>query len=234
MQVGRDWCWQSGNLLPHGQMITVNKAPSAGSPSPFDGEYELALLGDFQLENAAVAIASADTLHNLGYEWATPEALRTALRSVYWPGRLEVLNWEPPIVLDCAHNPYSMQKLVESLTKWFPGKRWVIIYGASRDKDIKGMLSALIPVTKHIIVTRSYHPRACVPSALVELCAGLSIEAEIAVDPQHALDQVNPYLDVNTGVLTTGSIFVVADAREAWAKNHKLDIPMGDWVDEPW
>ena len=233
VRVGSDWEWQSGKRLAHGQMMTINKTFPASS-SPFEGEYELALLGDFQLENAAVAIATADVLHSQGHTWATPDAMHKALRSVHWPGRLEVLTREPPVVVDCAHNPYSSQKLVESLSSWFPGKRWVLIYGASGNKDINGMLTALLPVTEHIIVTRSYHPRAASPYELADLCADLGKGAEIAIDPRRALNQAQPHQTSEIGILATGSIFLVADVREAWAEKYKLDLPQGDWVDEPW
>ena len=139
-----------------------------------------------------------------------------------------------PLVVDCAHNPYSAEKLVESLKIWFPGKRWVLIYGASKDKDIDGMLRALLPVSENIIVTRSYHPRAATPYELADKCAGLGQGAEIAVDPQHALEQAFAHINQDTGILATGSIFLVADVRESWGKQVALDIPMGDWVDEPW
>ena len=234
IQVGKDWQWQQGMRLAHGQMLTVNKTLPTYSPSDFEGEYELVLLGDFQLENATVAVAAADVLHNQGHAWATPAAMHTALRTVHWPGRLEILNREPPVVVDCAHNPYSAQKLVESLTSWFPGKRWIIIYGASRDKDIPGMLNALIPVSEHMIVTRSYHPRAAAPYELADMCADLGKGAEIAIDPRRALDQAEPHLSADTGILATGSVFLVADIREAWAKKYNLSLPQGDWEDEPW
>lgn len=234
VQVGRDWQWQQGMRLAHGQLMTVNKTLPANPPSEFEGEYEVVLLGDFQQENAAVAVAAADALHNQGLPWATPAAMHIALRTVRWPGRLEVLSREPPIIVDCAHNPYSAHKLVESLASWFPEKRWVIIYGASRDKDIEGMLTAFLPVSEHIIVTRSYHPRAAAPFELADMCADLGKGAEIALDPRRALDQAQPYLSTEIGILATGSIFLVADIREAWAKKFNLSLPQGDWEDEPW
>jgi dihydrofolate synthase/folylpolyglutamate synthase len=234
LQVGRDWLWKPGKRLAHRQMITVSQSPFTTPRSVFEGEYELALLGEFQQENATVAVAAADILHNLGYTWATADSMHTALRKVHWPGRLEVLSWEPPMVVDCAHNPYSAQKLVESLISWFPGKRWVLIFGASKDKDIRGMLTALLPISEHVIVTRSYHPRAAAPTELADLCSDLGTGAEIAVDPRRALDHAQSRLGPEVGILTTGSVFLVADIREAWANKFKLDLPQGDWVDEPW
>jgi len=169
-----------------------------------------------------------------GHLWATPEAIRHSLASVRWPGRMEVLNREPLLVIDCAHNPYSAQTLVASLKKWFPDTSWILIYGASNDKDIRGMLKALLPLSQHVIVTRSYHPRAAAPYTLADLCAELGHGAEIAVSARRALEQAWHHLTPGRGIIATGSIFLAADIREAWGQHADLDLPLGDWVDEPW
>ena len=229
--VGRDWTWTSIARSLQGQTM---RAQHEGAPSPFDGTYEVALLGDFQQENVTVAVATVAALHESGHAWATPESLRVSLRSVKWPGRMEVLNQAPPIVVDCAHNPYSAETLAASLRTWFPDISWILIFGSSSDKDIKGMLEVLLPISKHVIATRSYHPRASAPYELADLCADLGHGAEIAVNPRRALEQASHRLEQGLGIVATGSIFLVADVREAWAHHANLDLPMGDWVDEPW
>jgi dihydrofolate synthase/folylpolyglutamate synthase len=229
--VGREWQWIAGQRLTSHQTLTVKRQDSS---SAFDGEYELALLGEFQMENAAVAVTSTAVLAEQGLAWATPKTIKSALQKVSWPGRMEILNENLPLIVDCAHNPYSAEKLIESLKIWFPEKRWVLIYGASTDKDIDGMLRALLPVTENVIVTRSYHPRAAAPYVLADKCADIGQGAEIAVDAQHALGQAFVHINPDTGILATGSIFLVADVREAWGKQEDLEIPLGDWVDEPW
>ncbi|MGC9520809.1 MAG: bifunctional folylpolyglutamate synthase/dihydrofolate synthase [Anaerolineae bacterium] len=229
--VGEDWLFQPEQRTRTGQRIRIERANAA---SPFEGIYEVALLGDFQEENAAVAIAATAVLRDHGHAWANSQTLRTSLTDVVWPGRMEILNNDPLLVVDCAHNPYSVNALVESLKTWFPDVSWIVIYGASNDKDIEGMLEVLLPFSEHMIVTRSYHPRAAAPYALADLCADLGRGAEIAVNPRRALEQAYRQLKPGWGIIATGSIFVVADVREAWSKQAELDLPLGDWVDEPW
>jgi dihydrofolate synthase / folylpolyglutamate synthase len=237
--VGRDMTWQSVSRTLTGQRISITHAPSEPAPD-FDGVYDVALLGDFQQENAAVAIAAARVLQRSGHPWATPAHVQAGLASVSWPGRMEVLNKDPRIVIDCAHNPYSAATLADSLRTWFPDTSWILIYGASNDKDISGMLRELLPLSEHAIVTRSYHPRAAAPYALADICADLGQGAEIAVNPQRALEQASRRLQPGWGIIATGSIFLAAGIREAWAKlseqhqDNELDLPLGDWVDEPW
>ncbi len=228
---GEDWNWESAARSRSGQAIRFR---ALTGPTTFDGTYTLPLLGNFQQENAAVASAATAALDATGHPWANPQTLRAGLQSATWPGRMEILNETPPIIVDCAHNPYSAETLVESLGTWFPEISWVLIFGASTDKNTAGMLEVLLPASQHVIVTRSYHPRAAAPYSLADLCADLGHGAEIAINPRRALEEASRQLQPGWGILATGSIFLVADVREAWAENGQLRLPLGDWVDEPW
>ncbi|MEA3309167.1 MAG: folylpolyglutamate synthase/dihydrofolate synthase family protein [Chloroflexota bacterium] len=225
--VGRDWQWEARTRSLAVQTISVTR--ETGGPSELAGGYQLALLGDFQQENATTAIATLATLREQGHTWITRTAVQKGLAQVTWPGRMEVLNRHPPLIIDCAHNPYSARTLAKSLQKWFPETRWILIYGASNDKDITGMLRALLPISEHVIVTRSYHPRAASPYALADQCVDLGQGAEIAINPERALEQVQPYLKPGLGILATGSIFLVADIQTTWAKENPLTLPRADW-----
>jgi dihydrofolate synthase / folylpolyglutamate synthase len=234
--VGEDWMWEPISRSWEGQTIRIS---AAAAGSTFEGTYQVALLGDFQQENATVAVATAAALYNSGHAWAKPDAVRHALQTVRWPGRMEVLNRDPLLLIDCAHNPYSAGALSTSLKTWFPDTAWILLFGASTDKDIEGMLKELLPISRHTIVTRSYHPRAAAPYALADLCADLGHGAEIAINPKRALEQASHKLQPGWGIVATGSIFMAAEVREAWAHTirdeyAKIDLPMGDWVDEPW
>ncbi|MBN1249114.1 MAG: bifunctional folylpolyglutamate synthase/dihydrofolate synthase [Anaerolineae bacterium] len=229
--VGQDVTWEPVARTLTGQQMKISHTTQV---SDLDGTYDVALLGDFQQENAAVAVAAAGVLQRSGHAWVTPQHVREGLATVSWPGRMEILNQEPRLVVDCAHNPYSAQMLADSLRIWFPDTTWILIYGASNDKDIAGMLEALLPISEHVIVTRSYHPRAAAPYVLADLCADLGHGAEIAVNPKRALEQACRRLKSGWGIIATGSIFLVADVREAWSHSSELNLPMGDWVDEPW
>ncbi len=229
--VGETWRWEAACRSREGQTFSLI------APDPdedLSGEYWLPLLGHFQQENAAVAVAAAAQWRARGQDWINRTVIRAGLAQVSWPGRMEILSRDPLLVVDCAHNPYSVTVLTEALRQWFPTTRWVLIFGASMDKDIAGMLRTLLPFVEHVIVTRSYHPRAAAPYTLADLCASLGKGAEIAVDAGRALKQAQARLQPGWGILVTGSIFAVADVRDAWSKEHPLSLPEGDWVDEPW
>ncbi len=229
--VGEEWTWEPGERSFTGQAVTTHLTSGT---SPLEGTYHLPLLGDFQQENAATVVATLDVLREEGASWITQETVKRGLDETRWPGRMEVLNREPLLIVDSAHNPYSAQTLVDSLHSWFPETEWTLIYGASNDKDIEGMLEALLPACEHVIVTRSYHPRAAAPYALADQCADLGFGAEIAVNPERALEQACRRLEPGVGILATGSIFLVAEIREVWAQRQPFPLPQSDWDDEPW
>ena len=213
VEVGRDWDYEPGPADFDGQQFTARR--HAAEPSPLDGEYRLPLLGRHQLENATSAIAALDILRGRGFD-LPPEAVRQGVATVRWPGRLEILQRDPPVVVDCAHNPYSAQVLRRALEEWFPGQRWILIFGASHDKDIAGMLRALLPISEYLIVTRSDHPRAAAPIELADLAASVGGGAEVSVNVKKALRRGLSLMNPGDGLLITGSIFVVANAREEW------------------
>ncbi len=229
--VGQDWTWEALQHNLEQQTIAVRRTQT---PSAYDGVYTLSLLGDFQQENATVAIATAAMLNANGYTWAAPATVRTGLAQTQWPGRMEILQREPPVVIDCAHNPYSAEMLAHSLKTWFPDTRWLLVFGASNDKDVPNVLEALLPLCERVWATRSHHPRSAAPENLAAQCTAMGKEADIVTEPPRALALALEHLKPGLGVITTGSIFLVADVRAAWAQQKGLSLPLGDWDDELW
>ncbi|MCP4164460.1 MAG: bifunctional folylpolyglutamate synthase/dihydrofolate synthase [Chloroflexi bacterium] len=219
-----DWRW------------ILHKADSSGlwldivSPDVKINDIVVPLVGYHQAANATVAVALVHTLRQSGIEIPVA-AIRDGLAQTYWPGRLERLNEEPLIIVDSAHNGQSAERLEHSL-QLFQYKRLILIFGASADKDIQGMLAVLAPQAAAILVTRSFHPRAAEPKTLAELAR------EIAPDvPVHVFDDAIPALELATSwadkedlILVTGSIFVVAAAREAWRDISPGSLPPEDWA----
>ncbi len=222
-EVGRDWDYDPGPADLDGQAFTARRITDGGSD--LDGEYWMPLLGRHQLENGTSAIAALDILRQRGFR-IPAEAVHEGLRDIHWPGRLEILSREPLVVVDCAHNPYSAQMLRKALEEWFPDQRWVLIFGASADKDIAGMLQALLPISEYIIVTRSNHPRAASPIELADIVASAGSGAEVNVNVRKSLQRGLAMMDPDNGLLMTGSIFLVADARGEWA--HYTGDPLPD------
>ncbi|MCL5959347.1 MAG: bifunctional folylpolyglutamate synthase/dihydrofolate synthase [Chloroflexi bacterium] len=187
------------------------------SLSGFDGAYErikVPLLGRHQLANAATAVGALEALARRGIR-VSPRDVRAGIGEVRWPGRMEVLSDDPLIVVDGAHNGDSMRKLAAALGAAFPGRRLILIVGTSLDKDISGILGEIVPSAAHTIVTRSDHPRSAPPETIAGLAAPLTKNLSILPDVRAALGAARGVALPGDVICVTGSLFVVAEAREA-------------------
>jgi dihydrofolate synthase/folylpolyglutamate synthase len=200
---GKDVTWKrlSGNL--YGQTFTVRGR---------DGSYKLhiPLLGDHQMENACLAVAAAEVLRQRGAGITCDHILR-GLGSVKWPARLQVLKRAPLLIIDGAHNAYSMNALVESVKMYFPYKRLHVIFGSSSDKDIDGMAGALAGFAGTVIITSSGHPRAASAQQLARIFRQHGISADIKPDARAALSTALAASGDEDLILATGSLFLAAE-----------------------
>ena len=200
---GKDITWKrlGGDL--NGQTFTVKGR---------NGNYQLRipLLGDHQMENAGLAVAAVEALNQRGLH-ITRSHIERGLGSVTWPARLQVLNQAPLIIIDGAHNAYSMKALAESIKKYFPYKKLQIIFGSSGDKDIDGMAQVLAGLAGQVIVTSSHHPRAANAEQLARIFRQHSISVDIKHDAREALSAALASSGEDDMVLATGSLFLAAE-----------------------
>jgi dihydrofolate synthase/folylpolyglutamate synthase len=101
---------------------------------------------------------------------------------------------------------------------YYPDIPVIVVFGASEDKDIEGMLVELSPRVQELIAVQSFHPRAIDPGNLVEAAGRYGIPARIIVDIPEALEAGLRIAGEDKLILVTGSIFVVAASREFWMK----------------
>ncbi len=200
---GRDVTWQEAESSPSGQSFRLKGLRQ---------EYHLfiPLLGEFQLENATVAVACLEVLADSGAE-ITPAAIATGLAGVHWPGRLQVLRERPWFIVDGAHNAHSARKLKEALGQYFDYDRAVLIVGTSRDKDMAGIVAELASLAGEVIVTRSSNPRATSTDVLAAEFSKWGPRPEMADSVSAAVDLALAKAKPGDLICATGSLFVVAE-----------------------
>jgi dihydrofolate synthase/folylpolyglutamate synthase len=131
------------------------------------------LKGQFQLDNAACALASLEVLSVSGFEIRQEEAVR-GIESAWWPGRLQVVDGSPPIIVDAAHNRAAVKALVASLDKGIPV---VWLFSALSGKDIGGMTTEMTPLGRRFVLVPLDHPRGRTVRELeVEIPEGCDIK----------------------------------------------------------
>ena len=204
IEAGKDITWRKTSMDLHRQTLTMKSKK---------GAYDLSipLLGDYQLENAATALAAIEALVSLGANISS-QNISQGFGQVKWPGRLQVLADQPLVVVDGAHNAYSMKKLVGNIKKYFSYRRCFVIFGTSCDKDISGMVRELKRLSSDIVVTSSSHPRAASISSLIETFNKLGIKPVKKDNVAAALSQTLASTKNTDLILITGSLFVVGEA----------------------
>ena len=168
----------------------------------------LGLRGAFQQGNAAVAL-TALALARERFPCA-PDAVRTGLAAVRWPGRLDVVRERPLVVVDGAHNPAGAAALAAELPGVLGDRRVVLVFAVMADKDWRAMLTPLLERAARVIATRVGR-RAADPRALAGALRG-RVPVETVDDPRAALRAALAGAGADEAVLVTGSLFLAGEA----------------------
>ncbi|MFN8482678.1 MAG: folylpolyglutamate synthase/dihydrofolate synthase family protein [Anaerolineae bacterium] len=220
LRVGADIPYRLGEATPHGQAFEVRRWPEG----PWQRE-TIPLLGEHQAVNAACVVGAVDVLGRRAIP-VSDVALTRGLGEVRWPARLEVLGHDPLVVVDGAHTPESAAHAVAALRRHLAFDRLLLVFGALSDKDVGGMLDALLPAASAVVVTRSRYPRALDGAALAALAEARGVTpAAVTDDVPQGLAAALALAGPRDLVLVTGSLFVAAAAREAWLRWHDLPLP---------
>ncbi|MBS0206356.1 MAG: bifunctional folylpolyglutamate synthase/dihydrofolate synthase [Planctomycetes bacterium] len=175
----------------------------------------VALRGVHQATNTAMAVAAIDELRAQGWP-IRDEEIRQGLMDVTWPARVEVVSRHPTVVIDAAHNWESARALVTTLREEFSARRRILIFAATRDKDVAGLLRLLIPAFDTIIFTRYLdNPRSVPVQELQMFVHAVSNRSfHIADNPVIAWQMARQWADTNDLIAITGSFFLVAELRD--------------------
>ncbi len=188
---------------------------------PFSAEP--ALLGPFQQQNAACAIAAARAFDLRLGDAAVAEGLRRA----WLPGRMEKVQDRPIVILDGAHNPDKMAAAAQAMDALYPEQRRVIVLGLKSDKAVDDVLPLALARAAALVATQfevkglwSPIPAADLAAHAQALFPDLSVTVE--PDPRQAARQALALAGPDDVVWVTGSLYLVGDVREEWVSAESL------------
>jgi dihydrofolate synthase / folylpolyglutamate synthase len=216
VQINRDWHYVATDRSFDGQTFQVWRAGQDSARV----DLSIPLLGHHQVQNGAVAYVSLQSVSSRGLPMDLKQ-IQEGLAGTEWAGRFQVLAHEPTIVLDSAHNRESALKLRIALDDYFPERPITMVFGASSDKDVRGMFLELAPRVSRVILTRANHPRSEDPETLARLARGFGFEAEVVEPVAVAMQQAADQASAEQVILATGSLFVVGSALAAWDSQHR-------------
>jgi dihydrofolate synthase/folylpolyglutamate synthase len=178
---------------------------------------QTALLGDHQIENAALALAASELLIKSGAKIIL-DNIQKGLKKMRWPGRLEIVSEHPLIILDGAHNLIAARNLAKFLSENLVHRRITLVVGILDDKPYESMLKSLLPVCSRAIITRAKTERALDPQRLystaLKVISDVSIVPDVAAAFRQAIKTARP----NEVICVAGSLYVVGEAKEAIEK----------------
>ncbi len=170
------------------------------------------MLGEHQAENAATAIAAVELFLGGGKRAIADEVLRQALADTVSPGRLHVIEKEPLIILDGAHNPHGIRSLRKALGFHFPGRELIGVVATLADKDWHASAQELSSTFNKLIITQAPGPRAL--SAAEFATAFEDLDAEVIAiepDPATAFELLKGAMDGDSVGVITGSLYMVGE-----------------------
>ncbi|ARS91192.1 dihydropteroate synthase [Natrarchaeobaculum aegyptiacum] len=196
----------------NGMVSTTSSALSLVGPD-WNVECRTPLLGPHQAINAGIAATLARQIADPG-----EDEIAAGIRNVHWPGRFEVMDDEPLTVIDGAHNPEACETLA-TVVERFEYDDLSLVFGALREKDHRGMVRALPDPDRLYLATPDVERGQA--TDVLGVVAEREIESVDAGEYESvlvALDRALRAADPSDCVLVTGSLAVVAEARDRWTR----------------
>ncbi len=172
------------------------------------------LLGRHQIKNALLALGVIDKLKDLFP--VRENDLKTGIASTIWPGRLEIVNKNPVVIIDGAHNSDGIKMLAKFMDENFlPGQRIFVILGILNDKNVREMLTCLNIKKFNIefIITMNKNKRALQPAKIKKVAEEIHIKSKIFKCLQDAINNIIKNARQDDVILITGSLYTVREAK---------------------
>ena len=204
-----------------GAVLHIAASPVRTSPATLSGQcfelpglpdLEIALLGTYQIENASLAAQGALLLGEKGWP-VTENAIRTGLKTALWPGRFELLQRNPDVLIDGAHNPDGAHALYRSLKTYYPDRRIVFVAGVLADKAYPDMLMEVFPLADRFYTIAPPTPRALPAEELAEHLKELGGDAIPCGSVEEAVREAMDQAGKNGVVCAFGSLYYIGRVR---------------------
>ena len=177
---------------------------------------ELALRGRHQVENSLAVVAAARELGRMGFP-ISEENIHRGLGTAMWPGRLELLQENPMVYLDGAHNPSGAWALARFWDENLAARRIILVYGAMRDKAVPEIAEILFPRVSAVVLTRPEQFRSAAPETIREFTTHLNRNLFCEAEPGAALQAALAMASPQDAIFVTGSLYLVGDIKRIWS-----------------
>ena len=187
------------------------------------------MTGEYQLENAATAIAAAKILFE---KWngessfeisenQQEEFIKKGIAETFWKGRMEIVNEDPFFMIDGAHNGHGVHALSESLKALYPGEKFHFIMGVMADKDYEEMIEELLPLAIDFVTVTPESSRALQSEDLAECIQKKGVPARFVKNMEEAILPLLTQKDVTVEkTIAFGSLYFIGAIEAMLEKNN--------------
>lgn len=186
----------------------------------------ISLMGAYQATNAATAITACLVLRDTYGVPIEEGAIREAMRGLHIAGRMEVMQREPLVIIDGAHNPQKMRAAAASLGHDYAGIRKTLIIGMLKTKDARATLREALPLAHKVIATEPHvvGKPSFTASEMAQLIGDIQPQTAVEQEPdvQTAIRSARSVAGRDDLIFVTGSIYMLGQARELWYPSEEL------------
>ncbi|MCR5651593.1 MAG: bifunctional folylpolyglutamate synthase/dihydrofolate synthase [Lachnospiraceae bacterium] len=176
-------------------------------------KYSISLLGDYQINNASMAVKAAQILRDKGFD-IKPDQVKEGLFKAGWPARFEMIRREPRVVIDGSHNVQGMLRLSSSLRLYFQDTPVIFIIGILKDKDYGKMLDEILPLAKEVYTVTVPSGRSLSADELLsEVKKRSGVPAKAVPDPVSAYKEALKKAEASDVICACGSLYYVGLIR---------------------
>jgi dihydrofolate synthase/folylpolyglutamate synthase len=199
-----------------GQKVSVETADWAV------GSVNLPLLGDYQLGNLAIVAATVGVLRGAGLA-IDEKAFRKGIAGTVWPGRMHVLQGEPPVLLDGGHNPHAAAAVAEFLKRRIKGRPLGMVFGMCRDKDMAGYLDAFRGMARRFWAVPIRTERSLSAAEVASVAKCLCDDVREMDSVMAGVEEAIAWAKVSGGaVCVSGSLYLAGEVLAEWRPTKML------------
>ncbi|MBK5246168.1 MAG: bifunctional folylpolyglutamate synthase/dihydrofolate synthase [Peptostreptococcaceae bacterium] len=184
-------------------------------------EIEITMVGEHQIENAKVALIAIELLRKTKKINVERSRLYAGIKNARQSGRFEVLNTNPWIIIDGAHNKAGAEALVKVIEENFPNKKILFVVGILEDKDADGIISQFCSVAREFISTEPDNIRKMTAEKLCDIINDNNGSGKVVKNVKDACDQALSLTDEFDVVVFAGSLYLVGEIRGILKNEHK-------------
>lgn len=174
----------------------------------------LSMPGSHQMKNASLAVAVVEELRTRGYR-ISDNAIRNGIEKTRFPGRFEVLQREPDVIIDGAHTPEGMRLLKSTLKQIYPGMKHYMLLGMLRDKNYQALIKIIAPIAREVVCVPPQGDRALDPEELAEQVRACGVPATASRDITEGFRLLLKKASKKDVIVAAGSLYMIGPVRRA-------------------